>query len=43
VIVYELRQGVLVETARHTPVTRARLDVGPAQITVDPAELLALH
>ncbi len=41
VIVYELREGVFVETARHTPGTRARLDVGPAEITVDPAELLA--
>lgn len=41
VIVYELREGVFVETARHTPGTRARLDVGPAEITIDPAELLA--
>jgi Uma2 family endonuclease len=41
VVVYELRQGVLVETARHTPGTQARLDVGPAAITIDPAELLA--
>ncbi|MCP3974141.1 MAG: Uma2 family endonuclease [bacterium] len=41
VIVYELRQGVFVETARHTPGGQARLDVGPVEITVDPAELLA--
>ncbi len=41
VIVYELRDRVLVETARHLPGTEARLDVGPTEITIDPAELLA--
>jgi len=41
VIVYGLRQGVYVETARHTAGTEARLDVGPTEITIDPAELLA--
>ncbi|NND02625.1 MAG: Uma2 family endonuclease, partial [Acidimicrobiia bacterium] len=40
VIVYGLHQGVYVETARHLPGTEARLDVGPAEITIDPAELL---
>ena len=41
VIVYELRHGVYVEAARHLPGTDARLDVGPVEITIDPAELLA--
>ncbi len=41
VIVYGLHQGVYVETARHLPGTEARLDVGPAEITIDPAQLLA--
>jgi Uma2 family endonuclease len=41
VIVYALRDGVLVETARHESGTPARLDAGPAAITLDPAELLA--
>ena len=40
VIVYELREGVFVETARHLPGTQAQLDAGPAEITMDPAELL---
>ena len=41
VIVYELRQGVFVETARHTGGAKAQLDVGPAKITIDAGELLA--
>ena len=40
IMVYELRQGVFVETARHVPGTVATLDVGPAEITIDPADLL---
>ncbi len=40
-IVYELRQGVFVETARHLPGTKATLDAGPAEIMIDPAELPA--
>jgi len=41
VVVYELRQGVYVETARHSPGTQVTLDVGPTEITIDPTELLA--
>lgn len=39
VIVYELRQGVFVETARHLPGIDAALDTRPAEVTIDPAEL----
>ncbi len=41
VMVYELREGVFVETELHLPGTAATLDVGPAEITLDPGELLA--
>ncbi|MCP3974143.1 MAG: Uma2 family endonuclease [bacterium] len=39
-IVYELRQRVFVETARHTPGDEATLDVGPTRVTFDPSSLL---
>lgn len=39
-IVYELREGVFVETARHTPGAEATLDVGPTTVTFDPSTLL---
>ncbi len=40
VIVYRLAGDVLVEEARHGPGTQVTLDLGPAQITFDPANLL---
>lgn len=40
IIVYRLEDGILVEQARHGPGTEASLDVGPAQLTLDPATLL---
>lgn len=41
VIVYDLRDEVLVETGRQLPGNEATFDVGPAEVTFDPAELLA--
>jgi len=40
IIVYKLVDGVLAEQHRHGPGTPATLDVGPAQVTFDPAKLL---
>ena len=40
IIVYRLTDGVLVERGRHGPGTSVTLSVGPAQISLDPAELL---
>ena len=40
VVVYRLVDGVLVEQGRHGPGSEATLDVGPAEITFDPAGLL---
>jgi len=40
VVVYRLVDGVLVEQGRHGPGTEVSLDVGPATLTVDPAQLL---
>jgi Uma2 family endonuclease len=40
VIVYRLIEGVLVEQDRHAPGTEITLDVGPAEVTFDPAQLL---
>ena len=39
VIVYGLFDGVLVERARHGPGREVTLDVGPAEVTFDPAAL----
>ena len=41
IIVYRLADGVLVEQGRHGPGTEVILDVGPTQVTFDPADLLA--
>ncbi len=41
VVVHRLVDGVLVEQARHGPGEPVALDVGPAQVTFDPADLLA--
>jgi Uma2 family endonuclease len=40
VIIHELIDGVLIERARHGPGTEVTLDVGPFEITFDPARLL---
>ncbi|MGA9597852.1 MAG: Uma2 family endonuclease, partial [Acidimicrobiia bacterium] len=40
IIVYKLIDGVLAEQGRHGPGTSVTLDVGPAQVSFDPAELL---
>ncbi len=40
VIVYRLVDGVLVERARHGPGEAITLDMGPASVTFDPADLL---
>jgi Uma2 family endonuclease len=40
VVVHELADGVLIERARHGPGALATLDVGPATVSFDPAELL---
>ena len=40
VIVYHLEGSVYVEQARHGPGTTVDLDVGPARVTFDPADLL---
>jgi len=40
IIVYKLADGVLVEQGRHGPGTKATLDVGPTEVTFDPADLL---
>jgi Uma2 family endonuclease len=40
VIVYRLIDGMLVEQDRHGPGTKATLDVGPTEVTFDPAQLL---
>jgi len=40
VIVYSNNDGALLEQGRHGPGTAATLDVGPTEITFDPAELL---
>lgn len=41
VIVHELLEGVLVERVRHRPGTERTLDVGPCEVTFDPAALVA--
>lgn len=40
IIVYRLTDGVLVEQGRHGPGIEATLDLGPATVTFDPAELI---
>ena len=40
VVVHELVDGVLTERARHRPGAVATLDVGSANVRLDPAELL---
>ena len=40
VVEHRLVEGVLVETGRHTAGAPATLDVGPAEVTFDPADLL---
>jgi len=40
IIVHRLINGVLVEQDRHRPGTEVTLDVGPADVTFDPADLL---
>lgn len=40
VIVYRLVDDILVEQDRHGPGTAVTLDVGPAEVTFDPAQLL---
>lgn len=40
IIVHRLVDGILVEQARHGPGTEATLDVGPIEVTLDPATLL---
>ncbi len=40
IIVHKLVGGILVEQGRHGPGTEATLDIGPAEVTFDPADLL---
>lgn len=40
-IVYALREGTYVEQGRHRPGTEVTLDLGPATVTFDPAQLVA--
>lgn len=40
IIVYRLADGVMVEQKRQGPGTEATLDVGPVQVSFDPAQLL---
>lgn len=40
VVVYALRDGAFVETARHSPGHAVDVEAGPARITFDPANLL---
>lgn len=40
IIVHELSGGILAERGRHGPGAVVTLDVGPAKVTVDPAQLL---
>jgi hypothetical protein len=40
IIVYALEGGVYVEQARHGPGTAVEFDIGPASVTLDPADLL---
>lgn len=41
IIVHRLRDGVFVEQARHGPDEQATPDVGPVEISLDPAQLLS--
>lgn len=41
IIIYQLEGSVYVEQNRHQPGTSAELDIGPATLTLDPAELLS--
>jgi Uma2 family endonuclease len=41
IIVHRLVDGVLVEQARHGPGEHVALDVGPTDVTFDPADLIA--
>jgi hypothetical protein len=38
--VHRLVDGVLVEQGRHGPGIEVTLDVGPVEVTLDPAQLL---
>ena len=40
IVVHALVDGVFVERGRHRPGTTVTLDVGPAEVTFDPADLL---
>ena len=40
VIVYKLVDGILVEQGRHGPGTTVTLDIGPAEVSFDPADLV---
>jgi len=40
VIVYKLFEGILVEQGRHGPDTTVTLDIGPTEISFDPADLV---
>jgi len=40
IIVYRLIDGVLVEQMRHSPGQESELDIGPATVRIDPAQLL---
>lgn len=41
IIVYRLANGVFVEQGRHEPGCEVTLDAGPAEVTLDPSDLLA--
>jgi Uma2 family endonuclease len=41
IIVHRLTEGVLVERGRHGPGAMVTLDLGPAEVTLDPAQLLS--
>ncbi len=40
IIVYKLVDGILIEQGRHGPGTTVTLDIGPAEVTFDPAALM---
>jgi len=40
VIVYKLVGGILIEQGRHGPGTTVTLDIGPAEVSFDPADLV---
>jgi Uma2 family endonuclease len=41
IVVYHLQEGVYVEQARHTAGSTVELDIGPATLMLDPADLLS--